>query len=117
MPYVAPKASKHTTVSLNVKQTIAISIEVLDSKNINTKNKSVTQIMSTRDTPILKRENLTTSPRLTHTGNLLLQKPNGEIIKSSIKKLEIKSASLKQVRFSTELKQIIYDDDFSDDDV
>ncbi|CAG8611887.1 13894_t:CDS:2 [Gigaspora rosea] len=125
MPYVAPKVFNHTPTSLNVKQAISIAgntrprelpSEILGSKNIITKNKSESQTISVRDTPILKRENLSTSTRLTHTENFFLRKKNGEIIKSSFKKFKTKSVSSKSVRFSNELKHIKYDDDFSDSD-
>ncbi|CAG8520961.1 44510_t:CDS:1 [Gigaspora margarita] len=122
MPYVAPKVFNYTPTSLNVKQAISIAgntrprerpSEVLGTKNIITKNKSESQTILTRDA---KRENLSTSTRLTHTENFLLRKKNGEIIKSSFKKFKTKSVSSKSVRFSNELKHIRYDDDFSDNE-
>ncbi|CAG8460866.1 1226_t:CDS:1 [Scutellospora calospora] len=112
MPYVAPKTSKNTTLPLTVKQSNPI---IKDARplehsftslktviNVNKQNKS--QITSIRETTItctsLQQGNLS------HARNRLLRKQNGEIVKSSFKKDEIKSNSPKHVRFSDDFKQI-----------
>ncbi|CAG8477503.1 2472_t:CDS:1 [Racocetra fulgida] len=132
MPYVPPKTSTYITTSLTIKQVIPTIghtrnlecpiVEVLNltlSTTVNAKNKSESQITATRDTAnnsaVLKLDNLSISPQLTHQGNSLLRKQNGEIVKSSFKNPESKPASPKQVTFSSDLKRInIIDEDLSD---